>query len=100
MEVVLKGIPNVKFYLDDILIFSDNFDEHLIHIKTVFQKLLEANLKIKPSKCNFAKRETKFLGFNIGIEGIKPCREKLRAMINYLVPKNQKQVKRFLGMPS
>jgi hypothetical protein len=75
MEVVVARIPNVKVYLDDIL-----------------------NLKIKPSKCNFAKRETKFLGFDIGSDGIKPCREKLIAMINYPVPKNQKQVKRFLGM--
>jgi hypothetical protein len=100
MEVVLEGVPNVKVYLDDILIFSENFEDHLHHIKTVFQKLLEANLKIKPSKCSFAKRETKFLGFDITSEGIKPCREKLQAMINYPVPKNQKQVKRFLGMAS
>jgi hypothetical protein len=100
MEVVLEGVPNVKVYLDDILIFSENFEDHLHHIKTVFQKLLEANLKIKPSKCSFAKRETKLLGFDITSEGIKPCREKLQAMINYPVPKNQKQVKRFLGMAS
>ena len=99
MEVVLEGIPNVIVYLDDILFFSDNFDDHVIHIKTVFQKLLEADLKIKPSKCN-AKRETRFLGFDIGSEGIKPCREKLRAMIKFPVPQNQKQVKRFLGMAS
>jgi len=100
MEVVLEGVPNVKVYLDDILIFSENFEDHIHHIKTVFQKLLEANLKIKPSKCSFAKREPKFLGFDITSEGIEPCREKLQAMINNPVPKNQKQVKRFLGMAS
>ena len=57
MEVVIEGVPNVKVYLDDILIFSDNFEDNLHHIKAVFQKLLEANPKIKPTKCQFAKQD-------------------------------------------
>ena len=100
MEVILEGVPNVKVYLDDILIFSNNFEDHLKHIESVFQKLLEANLKIKPSKCHFVKTETKFLGFNITGLGISPCMDKIKAMLHYPVPKNQKQVKRFLGMAS
>ena len=58
MDVVLEGIPNVKVYLDDLLIFSNDFKSHLQHIENVFKRLLEANLKIKPSKCEFFKEQT------------------------------------------
>ena len=68
MEVILEGVENVKVYLDDILIFSDTFEDHLKHLEAVFRKLSEANLKIKPSKCQFAKQKTKFLGFDITSE--------------------------------
>ena len=95
MEVILEGVPNVKVYLDDILIFSHNFDDHLKHIEAVFKKLSQANLKIKPSKCQFAKKGTKFLGFDITSEGISPCREKIKAMLNYPIPRNQKQLNDF-----
>jgi hypothetical protein len=100
IEVVLEGVSNVKVYLDDILIFSNDFTSHLTHIENVFKKLEEANLKLKPSKCEFAKLKTKFLGFDITSEGIKPCQQKTSAMVNYTRPTNPKQVKRFLGMAS
>jgi hypothetical protein len=51
MEVVLEGISNVKVYLNDILIISNDFTIHLTHTENVFKKLEEANLKGKPSKC-------------------------------------------------
>ena len=49
-------------YLDDLLIFSKTFEEHLNHIKLVLQQLKKHETKIKPSKCNFSKREVSFLG--------------------------------------
>jgi hypothetical protein len=55
---------------------------------------------LKPSKCSFAMRETKFLGFDIDEKGIRPCKEKFKAMKEYPVPRNTKQTKRFLGMSS
>jgi hypothetical protein len=100
MEVVLEGISNVKVYLDDILIISNDFTIHLTHTENVFKKLEEANLKGKPSKCEFAKLKTIFLEFDITSEGIKPCQHKTRAMVNYTKPTNLKQIKRFLGMDS
>ena len=100
METILDGLSNSKVYLDDIMTHSKTFDEHLGHLRLVFQRLEKAGLKIKPSKCLFAARETKFLGFDISIEGIKPCEEKFEAIKKYPVPHNQKTVKRFLGLAS
>lgn len=61
-----KGLKGTKlensFYIDDILVFSKNFDEHLIHLNQVFQKLREANLTLQPTKCHFASKQVKYLG--------------------------------------
>ncbi len=100
METILEGLPFAKVYIDDILVHSKTFEEHLVHLEEVFKRLREANLKIKPSKCLFGSNQTTFLGYDINIQGIKPNNEKIKAMLNYPAPKNQKQVKRFLGLAS
>ena len=100
MESILEGLPNSKVYLDDILTHSRSFEDHLGHLELVFKRIEAANLKIKPSKCLFAARETKFLGFDVSIEGIRPCEEKFDAIKKYPVPHNQKTCKRFLGLTS
>ena len=65
MEAILEGPSNSKVYLDDIMTHSKSFDDHLIHLELVFKRFKNANLKIKASKCLFAARETKFLGFDV-----------------------------------
>ena len=57
-------------YLDDIIIFSKNEAEHLMHIEIIFQKLKAAELKLKESKCDFFKREIHYLGHLISVDGI------------------------------
>ncbi len=100
METVLEGLPNTKVYLDDILIHSVSFESHLSQLEKVFKRLEEANLKVKPSKCNFAKKEIKYLGFDVSSEGITPSRDRIKALLNYPRPTKSKEIKRFLGMAS
>ena len=64
-------------YLDDIIIFSKNEAEHLKHIGIIFQKLKEAGLKLKESKCDFFKRKFTTWGHLISVKGIYPLPEKL-----------------------
>ena len=63
-------------YLDDILIFSASV-EHLRHLKTVFARLRKHGLKIKLSKCQFMKKETKYLGFVIDERRVHPDIDKV-----------------------
>ena len=100
MESILEGLPNTTVYLDDIMIYSKTLEDHLKHIEAVLKRLEEANLKIKPSKCAIAENCTKFLGFDINKDGIKPCKDKIKPLKNYPVPKNPRAVKRFLGLAS
>ena len=80
-------------YLDDIIIFSKNECEHLKHIKIIFQKLIDAGLKLKESKCDFFKKEIHCLGHLISSEGIHPLPEKLDTIHNMPRPKTPKEIK-------
>ena len=78
ISIVLQGCSDFAMaYLDDIIIFSKNKAEHLKHIEIIFQKLKEAGLKLKESKCDFFKKEIHYLGHFISDKGIYPLPEKL-----------------------
>ena len=88
-------------YLNDIIIFSRNECEHLKHIQIIFQKLIDAGLKLKESKCDFFKKEIHYLGHLISSEGIHPLPEKLDTIRNMPRPKNtqrNKTISRFVQL--
>lgn len=86
-------------YLDDIIIFSSrNVQEHLKKLRTVFDKIREANLTLNPEKCNFLKTETPYLGFIISNKGIRPCPRKTQVIKNFPRPQTVTEIKSFLGL--
>jgi len=100
MEMVLRGL-NWKIcliYLDDIICFSTSFNDHLKRLREVFDRLLDNNLKLKPSKCYFCKREVQFLGHVVNKNGISPSPEKTDLISKCPPPKTPKQVKQMLGL--
>ena len=100
METVLHGLT-FKFcliYLDDIIVYSKSFSEHLHHLKDVFDRLQNAGLKLHPQKCSFAKKEIKYLGHIVSKDGITPDPAKVEAIRNYPSPRNLKQLRAWLGM--
>ena len=101
--LMTKVLRNLNFkvalvYIDDVLIFSKNFQEHLQHLHLVFSSLRSANLKLHPSKCIFAKKEVKYLGHIISKHGVRVNPENTEKVKTFPVPQNTKQVKSFLGM--
>ena len=95
---VLRGITFAFGYLDDILIFSPDNETHLEHLREVFQRLREADLKLKPSKCNFFKKHIQYLGHLVSGEGIEPLPEKLESLKEMPPPTNPREVRQFLGL--
>ena len=96
---VLKGLHKFAvMYLDDIIIFSKDEEEHLEHLRIIFQRLKEARLKLKRSKCDFMKTQIQYLGHLISSSGIQPLPEKLRSIENMPAPRSPKEVKQFLGL--
>lgn len=84
-------------YIDDILIFSQNCEEHQIHVKKVLSRLQKAGLQIDIKKCEFHVKSVKFLGLVITTEGIKMDPTKLQAIYNWPKPNNAKEISRFIG---
>ena len=85
-------------YLDDVVIFSSSWADHLNHLSEVFTCLCGAGLTIKPSKCRFAFKEVQYLGHIIGDGKVRPDPSKVEAVVNYQRPTTKKDIKSFLGL--
>lgn len=85
-------------YIDDMLIISDSFEQHIKHLKMVFKRLQEFGLTLNISKCDFFCDQLNFLGYVINSNGIKPNPSRVKAIVEYTRPHNVKQLQRFLGL--
>ncbi|CAG2252218.1 unnamed protein product [Mytilus edulis] len=85
-------------YVDDILVFSRTFEDQLKHLQLVFDRLKAANLTLKPSKCQFARKEVIYLGHKVSKKGVEVDKSKIETVENFPVPKTEKQVRSFLGL--
>ena len=91
------NLRDCLIYLDDVVIFSATFEEHLERLQAVFSRLQEHNLKLKPSKCEFLKSEITYLGHIVSQEGIRTDPEKTEAIKSWPIPRTVKDVRAFLG---
>jgi hypothetical protein len=102
MEDVLRGLQweECLLYMDDIIVPGASFQESLLRIEHVFIRLREANLKLKPSKCILLQKSVKFLGHVVSEEGVHTDPDKIVAVQNWSTPRNDKEIKSFLGLCS
>ena len=87
----------VLIYLDDLLVSSKNFDEHISHLQQIFDRLRAVNLKLHPKKCRFALESVKYLGHIINSQGLSADPARCVVLKDWPTPKNVKDVKAFLG---
>ncbi|GBM04413.1 Transposon Ty3-I Gag-Pol polyprotein [Araneus ventricosus] len=85
-------------YLDDIAIYSDNWEDHLKHVDEVLKRIGDAQLTIKPSKCKFAQKRTKYLGRIVGGGVRSPAEAKIKAVMDFPTPTTKTQIRAFLGL--
>ena len=99
MSQVLTGLNYFAFtYLDDVLIFSKSWEEHLEHLNIVFNRFKSTSLKIKLSKCQFFKTQLHYLGYMISAEGLELLPEKLDAIKKLALAKNVDEACQILGL--
>ncbi|KAK2577718.1 hypothetical protein KPH14_012879 [Odynerus spinipes] len=84
-------------YIDDIIIFSKSFEEHMGHLQKVLRAIYEEGFRLKFEKCSFAKSEVKYLGHIISKNTVRPTTENLISIRNFPVPDSRKKVRQFLG---
>lgn len=87
-------------YLDDVVIFSTTFQQHLERLEMVLQRLEQHNLKLKLKKCKFFQSEVSYLGHVISASGVATDPEKIRAVAEWKRPSTVKELRSFLGFAS
>ena len=86
--------------MDDIIIFSRTYEEHIFCLEAVFEKLKAAGLKLSPSKCHLFKKEIKYLGHIISEDGIAVDPDKISCVKGWPIPKTVSEVQHFVGFTS
>ena len=85
-------------YIDDVTIYSETFEQHMVLLEEFFRRLRRYHLFIKPKKCTIAAREVDLLGHLITQEGVKPSPSKIKAIADYPRPTNKTELRAFLGI--
>ena len=100
MNYILRDVSGIKalVYLDDVIIFSETFEDHLRDIKEVFTLIQNAGLKLKLKKCQFMKKSVQYLGHIISRDGIGPDPKTIEKIANYKTPISADEVRSFLGL--
>ena len=100
MAIALRGlIPRVCLaYLDDVIVYDTTFEEHLESVEVVLKALAKANLKLKPSKCEWCRSEINFLGHVVNAEGVATQKVTTEKITAFNRPHNVKTIKSFLGL--
>src|SRR6267154_6339677 len=102
MDVTMVGLnyETCLVYLDDIILFSKTVKEHLVRLRQLLDRLRQANLKLKPSKCHLLRRKVNFLGHVISAGSIATEPEKIEQVIDWPEPKDVSEVRSFVGLAS
>ena len=98
MDTVLKGIPGVICYIDDILVTGATQSDHLRNLEQVFQRLERSGFRLKKEKCTFLANSVQYLGHQIDHEGIRALPSKTEAIVNAPAPTGVRQLRSFLGL--
>ncbi|KAI2491351.1 transposition [Fragilaria crotonensis] len=96
---IMGDLPNVRAYLDDILITTaGSYEDHLQHVELVLQRLTDVGFAVNLRKSSFAVTEIDYLGYWITRRGIQPQPKKVEAIMRLTPPTTKRQLRRFLGM--
>jgi len=99
MDKLLDGLGDfARAYIDDLVVFSTSWEEHLQHLRTVLQRLQKVGLTAKPTKCQFGMTECTYLGHVVGGGKVRMEPSKIETVQSFGVPRTKKEVRSFLGI--
>ena len=98
MNMVVNRLEGCAVYLDDVVIYSNTWEDHLSRIRALFERFANANLTVNLAKCEFAKATVTYLGKVVGQGHVRPVHAKVTAVEEFPVPTTKKELMRFLGL--
>ena len=100
MDLVLRGLSWVScmVYMDDVVVYSKSWEDHVRHICEVLQRIREAGLTVSIKKCQFGRKQILFLGYVVSRDGVKPDPTKVQAVRAFTAPESLTELRSFLGL--
>ena len=98
MNTITAGLANVVTYIDDVVVYSSSWAEHIVHIGQLFERLEAAGLVVNLPKCEFGKGQVTYLGHLVGRGSVRPRQAKVQAIADLSTPTTKRQLMRLLGM--
>ena len=102
MDLVLRDLVGDECheFIDDVIVFGNTIEEHASRLSRVLERFDRANLQLQPGNCVFAQPQVQYLGYVVSRDGIRASPDKTKAVRNFAVPKNVREVRSFLGLAS
>src|SRR6185369_7042557 len=100
MDSILNGLlyKNVTNYIDDTLVFSPTFEQHLLDLKEVLTRIASVGLTLNIKKCKFALQQVEILGHELSAQGLHPQKERIQKIQELKPPNNVPEARSFIGM--
>ena len=98
MNSIIMELEGCDVYIDDLIIYSDTWEEHILRIRALFKKLREARLTINLGKSEFGKGQVTYLGHVVGQGQVSPINAKVEKIANFPNPQSKRELMRYLGM--
>ncbi len=98
MQQVLGDVSNCSVYLDDVIVYSSDWESHMSSLKTFFQRLADASLTLNLAKCKFGKATVNYLQKQVCHGRVRPVEAKVAAVMSFPVPSTRCELRHFLGM--
>ena len=98
MNNITAGLANVVTYIDDVVVYSSSWKDHVVHINQLFERLGAAGLVVNLPKCEFGKGQVTYLGHLVGRGSVRPRQAKVQAIVDLPTPTTKRQLMRLLGM--
>ncbi|XP_062907390.1 HSPB1-associated protein 1 homolog isoform X4 [Mobula hypostoma] len=98
IKSVIKGLKNTEAYIDDLVVWSDMWEEHIVAVGELFKRLSEANLTVNLAKSEFSHAQVTYLGYVVGQGQLAPLQAKVQAISKVPIPTDKRALRRFLGM--
>jgi len=102
MDLVLRDLVGNEAYvfIDVVIVYGNTIEEHASRLSHVLERFDRAYLQLQPGKCVFAQPQVEYLGYIVSRDGIRASPDKTKAVKNFPIPKNVKEVRSFLGLAS
>ena len=98
INTVISGLEGCDAYIDDVIVYSDTWEQHVKQLKAFLCRLRDARLTVNLVKSEFCRARVVFLGHVVGQGEVKPVSIKVQAIVQFPVPTNKHELMRFLGM--